>query len=299
MSRQETPSEALEVAARIDALPPLRTVVERAGLRARKALGQNFILDLNVTDRIARAAGDLSAAHVFEIGPGPGGLTRSLLKAGARAVTAIEYDPRAVAALEDLREAASGRLNIVQADALKTDLLEIPAHGPRVIVANLPYNIATPLIVGWLRQVRDRPGAWSRFVLMVQREVADRLTADPGAKDYGRLGVLARWLCETDRLFDLPPSVFVPPPSVTSSVVRFIPGALSSSAPSFAAMESTTAAAFGQRRKMLRSTMKADLPLLEACGIDPSCRAETVSVEAFAALAGMRQKRRGEKTGLL
>lgn len=277
----------------IDALPALRDVIERAGLRARKGLGQNFILDLNVTDRIARAAGDLSSASVFEIGPGPGGLTRSLLRAGARKVVALEFDPRAVEALQDLKIAANGRLDIVQTDALEADLLVLDAPAPRVIVANLPYNIATPLLVGWLRQVRERPGAWDRFVLMFQREVADRLTASPGTKTYGRLGVLAQWLCDVERLFDLPPSVFVPPPAVISSVVRLIPRPLPQGAPSFESMESTTAAAFGQRRKMLRGTMKGDLAALESCGIDPAARAETLSVAAFAALACARGAGKG------
>jgi 16S rRNA (adenine1518-N6/adenine1519-N6)-dimethyltransferase len=279
-------------AAAIDALPPLREIVERAGLRAKKSLGQNFILDLNVTDRIARAAGDVSGASVFEIGPGPGGLTRSLLRAGAREVVALEYDPRAVAALGELEGAANGRLRVVGADALETDLLGFDAPTPRVIVANLPYNIATPLLVGWLRQVRERPGAWDRFVLMFQREVADRLVAVPGTKAYGRLSVLAQWLCTVRRAFDLPPSVFVPPPSVTSSVVCLTPRALPQDAPSFSALESTTAAAFGQRRKMLRSVLKADLAALEFCGIDPSARAETLSVADFVALACARSGNR-------
>lgn len=276
----------------LDALPSLREVIDRAGLHARKALGQNFILDQNVTDRIARAAGDLSNAHVFEVGPGPGGLTRSLLRAGARKVIALEYDPRAVEALEDLRVAAGGRLEIVRTDALEADLLAFDAPGPRVIVANLPYNIATPLLVGWLRQVRERAGAWDRFILMFQREVADRLTAAPNTGDYGRLGVLSQWLCSVERLFDLPASVFVPPPKVTSSVVRFSPRALGPDSPSFRAVESVTAAAFGQRRKMLRSTMKADLDLLESCGIDPTRRAETLAVSDFIALARLRESRK-------
>ncbi|MCB9978325.1 MAG: 16S rRNA (adenine(1518)-N(6)/adenine(1519)-N(6))-dimethyltransferase RsmA [Rhodospirillales bacterium] len=275
----------------LDALPSLRDVVEQAGLRARKALGQNFILDQNVTDRIARAAGDLSNASVFEIGPGPGGLTRSLLRAGARKVIALEYDPRAVAALEDLRAGAQGRLEILAGDALETDLLALDVPPPRVIVANLPYNIATPLLVGWLRQVRANPESWSHFVLMFQREVADRLIAAPGTKEYGRLSVLTQWLCSVERLFDLAPSVFVPPPKVTSSVVRFSPRALGPESPSFRAVESVTAAAFGQRRKMLRSTMKADLDLLESCGIDPTRRAETLSISDFVTLARLREAR--------
>lgn len=275
----------------LDALPSLRDVVEQAGLRARKALGQNFILDQNVTDRIARAAGDLSNASVFEIGPGPGGLTRSLLRAGARKVIALEYDPRAVAALEDLRAGARGRLEIIAGDALETDLLALDVPPPRVIVANLPYNIATPLLVGWLRQVRANPGSWSHFILMFQREVADRLIAAPGTKEYGRLGVLTQWLCSVERLFDLSPSVFVPPPKVTSSVVRLSPRSPDPDSPSFRAVESVTAAAFGQRRKMLRSTMKADLDLLESCGIDPTRRAETLSVSDFVTLARLREAR--------
>lgn len=269
----------------IDDLPPLREVIAQAGLSARKSLGQNFLLDLNLTDKIARAGGDLSDCTVFEIGPGPGGLTRSLLKAGARRVVAVEFDPRAVEALAPLKAAAGGRLEIVQADALEIDLLAL-ARPPRAIVANLPYNIATPLLIGWLKALRADTQAFRSMTLMFQREVAERIAAPPGTRDYGRLSVIAQWLCAPRRLFDLPPSAFTPPPKVTSSVVQFTPKDLGPSAPPFAAVERITAAAFGQRRKMLRSALKAYAPALESAGIDPSLRAENLEVSDFIRLAG-------------
>jgi 16S rRNA (adenine1518-N6/adenine1519-N6)-dimethyltransferase len=270
----------------LDALPPLRDVIARHDLRADKRLGQNFLLDLNITAKIARAAGPLGEATLFEIGPGPGGLTRSLLNAGAKKLIAVEYDPRAVAALQELA-AADGRLTVLRADALETDLLTLAPAGPRVIVANLPYNIATPLLLGWLRQVRQSPDAFAAMTLMFQREVADRLTALPGNKIYGRLSVMAQWLCAVDRLFDLPPSVFVPPPKVTSSVVRFVPRVLSPGQPSFRAMETTVADAFNQRRKMLRSALKSFPGLIEKAGIDGALRAEQLAVADFVRLAGL------------
>ncbi len=268
-----------------DALPPLREVIANHELRAEKKLGQNFLLDRNITDKIARSAGDLSEASVFEIGPGPGGLTRSLLRAGAKKVIAIEFDPRAVGALGDLQNFSDGRLEVLQADALDTDLLALAPEGERIIVANLPYNIATPLLIGWLSQIRARPDAYARMVLMFQREVAERLVAKPGGKAYGRLGVLANWLCDTEIVYHLPPQAFTPPPKVSSAVVRFTPKALPEDAPSFSALEKITAAAFGQRRKMVRSSLKEYADFFDACGIDPAQRAETLPVEAFIALA--------------
>ncbi len=268
----------------IDDLPPLRDVIARHDLRADKRLGQNFLLDLNITDKIARAAGPFDEATVFEIGPGPGGLTRSLLKAGAKKVIAIEYDPRAVAALQELA-AADGRLTVLHADALETDLLTLAPAGPRAIVANLPYNIATPLTIGWLQQIRQDIGAFSSMTLMFQREVADRLTAQPGNKIYGRLSVMAQWLCEVTRQFAPPPSVFVPPPKITSSVVRFIPRTLPAGQPSFRAMETIVAASFNQRRKMLRSALKSFPGLIERAGIDGTLRAEQLAVADFVRLA--------------
>lgn len=272
----------------IDDLPPLRDVIARHDLRAQKKLGQNFLLDLNITDKIARAAGDLRGVAVFEIGPGPGGLTRSLLRAGAERVIAVEYDPRAVAALRDLAGAAAGRLSIVQDDALRVDLRALAPSGTRrAVVANLPYNIATPLLIEWLRQIRENPAAFDFMLLMFQKEVAQRLTAVPGTKDYGRLSIMAQWLCRVERIFDLPPEVFTPPPKVTSSVVWFKPRVLPAGDPSFADVERVTAAAFGQRRKMLRGALKScpgALESLEKAGINPQRRAEQLDIAEFIGL---------------
>lgn len=265
-------------------LPPLREVISAHSLRAEKSLGQNFLLDQNITHKIARQIDNIQNKNVIEIGPGPGGLTRSLLLAGAKSVTAIEFDPRAVEALEDLSNRAQGRLRIIHADALETNLLEA-CEGPRVIAANLPYNIATPLLIGWLAQIRADKTAYDEMTLMFQKEVAQRITAAPSTKAYGRLSVIAQWLCETKKLFDLPPSAFTPPPKVTSSVVRFRPRALAADAPNFAAVETLTAAAFGQRRKMIRSSLKDYRPQIEALGLDSSVRAENLPVLDFIALA--------------
>lgn len=271
----------------LDQLPPLRDVIAAHDLRAEKSLGQNFLLDQNITDKIARAAAqasDISASTVFEIGPGPGGLTRSLLRAGAPKVVAIEFDPRAVAALQDLNTASNGRLEIIQGDALDINLLDL-APAPRMIVANLPYNIATPLIVNWLRQIYDSREAYSSMTLMVQKEVGQRMVAPPGDKTYGRLSVLCQWLCNVRRMFDLPPSAFTPPPKVTSSVIQFTPKVLEPDQPKFEDVESITAAAFGQRRKMIRSSMKAYMDRVESLGLDSTLRAENISVEDFIRLA--------------
>lgn len=270
--------------ARLEALPPLRDVIAQNDLRAEKKLGQNFILDLNITDKIARAAGKMTERNVVEIGPGPGGLTRSLLRQNPLSLTAVEFDLRAVHALAPVQAAAEGKLKIVNADALRQNLLDlVPA--PRGIVANLPYNIATPLLTGWLEQLRDNPGCFDSMVLMFQKEVAMRITATPDDKEYGRLAIISQWLCDVDRVFDLPPSAFVPPPSVTSSVVRFIPKTLPADAPAFATVEKITAAAFGQRRKMLKSCLKQWPGLLEKAGIDGTLRAEQVPVSDFIRLA--------------
>lgn len=263
-----------------DILPPLRDVIAAHGLKAQKSLGQNFLLDQNITDKIVRAAGDISGVTVFEIGPGPGGLTRSLLQAGAEKVIAVEFDPRAVAALEDLKDVSEGRLEVLQGDALKTDLLPL-APAPRMIVANLPYNIATPLLIGWLRQTREVQDAYTSMILMFQKEVAERITARPGTKTYGRLSVLAQWLCKTRRVFNLPPGAFTPPPKVSSSIVEFIPKSLDHMAPDFEAVEAVTAAAFSQRRKMIKTSLKSYAARLEALGIDPKLRAENLSVEDY------------------
>lgn len=268
----------------IESLPPLRDVIAAHDLRAEKKLGQNFLLDLNITDKIARAAGDLTGKNVIEIGPGPGGLTRSLLRAGAATVTAIEFDPRAIAALQSLIDAADGRLRVVQGDALSIDLLAL-CPAPRVIVANLPYNIATPLLTGWLEQLRNQPGCYDRLILMFQKEVADRIIAPAGSDAFGRLAIIAQWLAAADRAFDLPPSAFTPPPKVTSSVVRLTPLVLPPGAPAFAAVEKITAAAFGQRRKMLKSCMKSLPGVLERAGVDPSKRAEQLAIDDFIRMA--------------
>jgi 16S rRNA (adenine1518-N6/adenine1519-N6)-dimethyltransferase len=265
-------------------LPRLREVIARHGIAARKSLGQNFILDLNLTRRIARAAGRLDKSTVIEIGPGPGGLTRALLAEGARRVVAIERDPRAIAALGELAVVYPGRLELVQGDALELDPAGL-SEPPRKIVANLPYNIATALLLRWL----DRIAEYESLTLMFQREVAERLTAGPREPAYGRLSVLVQWLAEPRILFDIPPSAFVPPPKVTSSVVSLIPRAAPLAPAAKPALERVTAAAFGQRRKMLRSSLKslgvAVEPLLLAAGIPPTARAEELSVPEFCALA--------------
>jgi len=267
-----------------DSLPPLREVIARHGLAAKKNLGQHFILDLNVTRRIARAAAPLADATIIEIGPGPGGLTRALLEAGARRVVAIERDRRAIAALAELAAAYPGRLDLIEGDALDLDPAAL-TEMPRQIVANLPYNIATTLLLRWL----DRIGDYRSLTLMFQREVAERLVATPRSPAYGRLSVIVQWLAEPKILFDLPPRAFVPPPKVTSSVVSLVPRAAPAAPASKAALERVTAAAFGQRRKMLRSSLRTlgvmPEPLLDVAGIEPTARAEELSVAQFCALA--------------
>jgi 16S rRNA (adenine1518-N6/adenine1519-N6)-dimethyltransferase len=271
----------------LDDLPPLREVIRRHGLRARKSLGQNFLLDLNLTARIARAAAPLEGVSVLEVGPGPGGLTRALLAAGARKVIAVERDERAIAALSEIAEHYPGRLAVVAGDALEFDPAPLLGDGPARIVANLPYNIATALLIRWLT-AEPWPPWYDRLVLMFQREVAERIVAPPGGKQYGRLSVLAQWRAQTKILFDVKPSAFVPPPKVTSSLVELVP----LSAPLACdrrALERVTEAAFGQRRKMLRQSLKSlgvdPLPLLAAAAIDPTARAEQIPVEGFVKLA--------------
>jgi 16S rRNA (adenine1518-N6/adenine1519-N6)-dimethyltransferase len=260
-------------------LPPLRDVIRRYGLRAHKSLGQNFLLDLNLTGRIARAAGNLDRCNVVEIGPGPGGLTRALLDAGA-VVTAVERDPRCVEALGELTAAYPGRLRVVEADALKTPLAEL-APAPRKVVANLPYNVATPLLIGWLADLAGTTG----FTVMFQREVADRLAASPGTKAYGRLSVITQWLCEVNPQFNLPKDAFTPPPKVMSTVVNITPRPEPLAPAVMSVLERVTQAAFGQRRKMLRASLKS-LGLDPAvAGVDPTARAEDLTVQEFCALA--------------
>jgi 16S rRNA (adenine1518-N6/adenine1519-N6)-dimethyltransferase len=264
-------------------LAPLRQVIARHGIGARRSLGQHFLLDLNLTARIARAAGDLAGVTVIEVGPGPGGLTRALLAAGADRIIAIERDERCAGALGELAAAYPGRLELIMADALTVDAGRLGGP-PRRIVANLPYNVATPLLLGWLADI----GSFDRLVLMFQKEVALRLAAAPRSKDYGRLSVITQWLAEPRRLFDIPPQAFTPPPKVTSSVVELRPREAPLAADR-ATLERVTAAAFGQRRKMLRHSLRSlvgdPATLLATVGIAGTARAEELTVAEFCALA--------------
>jgi 16S rRNA (adenine1518-N6/adenine1519-N6)-dimethyltransferase len=271
----------------IDELPPLREVIRRHGLSARKSLGQNFLLDLNLTGRIARAAGPLEGIAVVEVGPGPGGLTRALLSNGAERVIAIERDERCIEALGEIAAAYPGRLEIVAGDALTLATPASIAGKPTRIVANLPYNIATALLVKWLSE-EPWPPRFDRFVLMFQREVADRLVASPGSKAYGRLSILTQWRTEPKILFDVNASAFVPPPKVKSSVVQLVPR-IAPLACERRMLERVTEAAFGQRRKMLRQSLRSlgvdAQELLGTAGIEPTLRAEELSVAEFTGLA--------------
>ena len=277
----------------IDSLPPLREVIATHGLAAKKSLGQNFLLDLNLTAKIARLAGDLTGADVIEVGPGPGGLTRGLLAEGARRVLAIEKDPRCIPALEEIAAHYPGRLTVVEGDALEVDPL---AHltPPIKIAANLPYNVGTELLVRWLTPP-DWPPFWQSLTLMFQREVAQRIVAEPGSKAYGRLAILAQWRTDPKIVMELPPEAFSPPPKVNSAVVHLT----ALPAPRFPADPATlnrvVATAFNQRRKMLRSSLKGLGPDIEdhlqAAGIPPTERAEQVSLEAFCALARSFEQR--------
>jgi len=267
-----------------DGLPPLRSVVERDGLLARKSLGQHFLFDLNLTGRIAAAAGELSAGTTIEVGPGPGGLTRALLSHGARAVVAVERDRRFLSALDEIAGRYPGRLAVLEADALDVDAHAI-GEAPRRIVANLPYNVGTRLLLGWLA----RPEAFESVTVMLQKEVVERIVAAPGSEAYGRLAVAAQWCWNPRRLFEVPASAFVPPPRVASAVVRMAPRAAPLAPAEPATLERVVAAAFGQRRKMLRSALRSlgedPVPRLLAAGIDGDRRAETLSIEEFCALA--------------
>jgi 16S rRNA (adenine1518-N6/adenine1519-N6)-dimethyltransferase len=281
-----------------DDLPPLRDVVAAHGLTAKKSLGQNFLFDLNLTARIARAAGPLEEATMIEIGAGPGALTRALLFEGAAQVIAVERDPRCLAALEEIAAHYPGRLEIVEGDALDIDLAhQVGTRRPARICANLPYNIATVLLTKWL-EAEAWPPFFDRLVLMFQKEVAARIVATPAERaDYGRLAVLANWRCATRILFDVPPAAFVPPPKVTSSVVELVPRP--APVPCTAKLLSqVTQAAFGQRRKMLRQSLKAlgvdPAALLLRAGIDPTKRAEEIDVTGFVGLArGLAELRHG------
>jgi len=271
----------------IDDLPPLRTVIAQHQLSARKALGQNFLLDLNLTAKIARQAGDLSACDVLEIGPGPGGLTRGLLAEGARKVLAVEKDARCIPALHQIAATYPGRLQVIEGDALKIDPL---AHltPPIRVVANLPYNIGTELLVRWLTPP-DWPPFWQSLTLMFQREVAERIVARPGSKAYGRLALLAQWRAEARIVMSLPPEAFSPPPKVSSAVVHLTALPEPRYPANAATLSRVVATAFNQRRKMLRSALKGMAPdigdRLLAAGLTPTDRAEQVSLEGFCALA--------------
>lgn len=275
--------------AQIDDLPPLREVIRRHGLTPKRSLGQNFLFDLNLTARIARAAEPLENITVVEIGPGPGGLTRALLALGARRVVAIERDQRAIAALEEIAARYPGRLEIVAGDALSIDPREQLGPERARVVANLPYNIATALLVGWLT-VEPWPPWYDSLLLMFQREVAERIVSPPGSKSYGRLSVLAGWRTEAKILFDVARSAFVPPPKVTSSVVRLTPRQVPLACEA-TALQRVTEAAFGQRRKMLRQSLKTlgidSAALLAQAGIKPTARAEEIPVDGFVALANV------------
>lgn len=284
MEADETPLD--EVLAR---LPPLRETIALHGLDARKRLGQHFLLDLNLTRRIARAAAPLSPGTVIEVGPGPGGLTRALLLEGADRVVALEVDARAITALQELLTAASGRLQVIEADALRVDLAGL-GPPPRRVVANLPYNVSTALLVRWLHGA----DGLADMVLMFQKEVVDRLVARPRTKDYGRLSVLAQHVCTVQRLFDIPAAAFVPPPKVTSSVARLTPRPREDRLGDLRPLERITAAAFGKRRKMLRGALAGiftdPTAVLLGLGLSPTARAEELSVAEFVRLAGAIDK---------
>ena len=266
---------------RIQALPPLRQLVERMDLRARKSMGQNFLFDLNLTHQIARSAGTLSGTTI-EVGPGPGGLTRALLLEGATHVIAIEKDRRAKDVLAGLTNAAGNRLTLIEADAMQCPIWDMGIT-PRRIIANLPYNIATALLISWLTHAN----AFESMTLMFQREVAERITAEPGDKAYGRLSVLSRWLADSEILFDVPSSAFVPAPKVISSIVQIVPLPTPRFACSQLSLEAITRITFGQRRKMLRSSLKKNGGelLLKAAEIDPEKRPQEINVEEFCRLA--------------
>jgi 16S rRNA (adenine1518-N6/adenine1519-N6)-dimethyltransferase len=262
-------------------LPPLRDVIARFALLAKKSLGQHFLLDANLTRKIASCAGDLTGHTVIEIGPGPGGLTRALLETEAEKIFAIEKDRRCIAALAELA-AIDKRLEVIEGDALKTDMTAL-GPAPRAIVANLPYNVGTELLLGWLRQIDQFAG----LTLMFQAEVADRIAASPGSKTYGRLSVISQFCCKVRRMLDIPASAFTPPPKVDSAVVHLTPRADRPADVTFDMMGKITASAFGQRRKMLRSSLKplGGEELLKRAGIDPTLRAENLSVADFENLA--------------
>jgi 16S rRNA (adenine1518-N6/adenine1519-N6)-dimethyltransferase len=269
-----------------ETLPPLREVIAAHGLSAKKSLGQNFLFDLNLTGRIARAGGPLEGTTVYEVGPGPGGLTRALLAEGAARVVAVERDARCLPALAEIAAAYPGRLEVVEADALALDETRLFSREPVRIAANLPYNVGTALLVKWLT-APQWPPFWQSLTLMFQREVAERVVARPGTSAYGRLSVLAQWRARTKILFDVSPRAFTPPPKVTSAILRVEPLAEPVAPAHLGDLERVTQAAFGQRRKMLRQSLKPllDEDAIRAAGLDPTTRPEQLSVADFAALA--------------
>ncbi len=273
----------------IENLKPLREVISDHNLAAQKSLGQNFLLDINITDKIVREAmlqdgNNWEGVNAFEIGAGPGGLTRSILKTNVKKLYAIEFDKRAIKALNDLAYITNNDLEVIYGDALKINLLDI-TNEPRIIIANLPYNIATPLLIGWLKQIRKNNNAYKSMSLMFQKEVANRIIATPNSKYYGRLAIISQWLCNVTKIYDLPPSAFTPPPKVNSAVVYFSPKKLDSNMPSFEALEQVTTFAFNQRRKMIRSSLKDYLPAIKALGIDPEKRAENLTIQEYINIA--------------
>lgn len=277
--------------ATLDGLPPLRDVIQRHGLDAKKSLGQNFLFDLNLTQKIARSAGSLEGVTVFEVGPGPGGLTRSILSLGAKKVIAVERDARALPVLAEVSDFYPGRLEVIEGDALKTDFAALAAEkadgGPVKIIANLPYNVGTQLLLNWLLPENGKwPPFWESLTLMFQKEVGLRIVADEEDDHYGRLGVICGWRTDSHMVFDVPPQAFSPPPKVTSTVVHLTPKANPLPC-DVNKLERITHAAFGQRRKMLRQSLKpvGGEALLNKVGIDPQRRAETLSVTEFVALA--------------
>jgi 16S rRNA (adenine1518-N6/adenine1519-N6)-dimethyltransferase len=278
-----------------DGLPPLREVIRELGLSAKKSLGQNFLLDFNLTRRIARAAGPLQGVTVVEVGPGPGGLTRALLLEGAARVVAIEKDSRCLPALQAIAALYPGRLDVVAADAREIDYAALDIPAPARIIANLPYSVATPLLVAWLK-TEPWPPWFDRLVLMFQREVADRIVAPPGGKDYGRLAVLSQWRTHPRLLLTLPAAAFTPRPKVDSALVAFVPNKAPEPPCDPSELEKVTAAAFGQRRKMLRASLRQIAPdseaLLQSLGLDPKARAEELGVADFVRIANALRSER-------
>jgi 16S rRNA (adenine1518-N6/adenine1519-N6)-dimethyltransferase len=275
-------------------LPPLKDVVARHGIAPSRALGQHFLFDANITDKIVAAAGDVQSGPVYEVGPGPGGLTRSLLAAGARKLVVVENDQRCFTALEELSKAFPGRMRILQADAMIVNEAQYAPPGTK-IVANLPYNISTPLLLKWLKDAKR----FASMTLMFQKEVALRLVATPSTADYGRLSIITQWLCEAKRLFDVEPGSFVPPPKVTSSVVQLVPRAQPLAPARWEHLEKVVAAAFGQRRKMLRVALKTlnvnEVQMIAAAGLNGLARGEGLTVTDFCALSRAYQSQVGGK----